>query len=200
MDEYTPNSRKFKEEQKEKKTDSVVTGSVRLKKKSEFGKLRDIFISEDVSNVKSYILMDVLVPAIKKAVDDIVTNGIHMILYGGRGQTKSTSPASKVSYRSFYDSNPRPVSSYNTPIPRDVFDYENIIFETRGDAEAVLDAMNDIISQFRKVSVADLFDLANAPTANYTAYKYGWTDIFGCKPIRIGEGYILKLPRPIPID
>ena len=51
-------------------------------------KFADVFISEDVNNVKSYIVMDVLVPAIKKAISDIVTNGIDMILYGKLGNQK----------------------------------------------------------------------------------------------------------------
>lgn len=59
-------------------------------KKSEMQKFADVFISEDVNNVKSYIVMDVLVPAIKKAISDIVTNGIDMILYGETGKSKRT--------------------------------------------------------------------------------------------------------------
>ena len=53
--------------------------------------------------MKSYIVMDVLVPAIKKAISDIVTNGIDMILYGEAGKSKKNSTASKVSYQKFYD-------------------------------------------------------------------------------------------------
>ena len=75
-----------------------------------------------------------------------------------------------------------------------------MIFETRGDAESVLDSMNDIIATFHAVSVGDLYDLANVPNDNYAANKYGWTDIEGCKAIRIPDGYILKLPKPKLID
>ena len=61
MDDYTPNSNRFKEQQKEnatlpeKKIQQITTGKVRVKKKSEMSKFKDVFISEDVSNVKSYI-------------------------------------------------------------------------------------------------------------------------------------------------
>ena len=86
MDDYKPNSNRFKEGKvdepvvREKKVEAITTATV--KKKGEMKKFTDIFISEDVGSVKSYILMDVLVPAIKKAISDIVTNGIDMILYG----------------------------------------------------------------------------------------------------------------------
>ena len=92
MEEYKPNSHKSKEEQKdlvpEKRVEKVISGTVKPKKKSEMQKFADVFISEDVNNVKSYIVMDVLVPAIKKAISDIVTNGIDMILYGEAGSRK----------------------------------------------------------------------------------------------------------------
>ena len=105
---YTPNSHKYKEEQKnvasaEKRVQKVVKDPAKTKK-NEVRKIADIFISEDVANVKNYIFMDVLVPAVKKAIYDIVTNGIDMFLYGGTGRGKSSSsPGTKVSYRSYYD-------------------------------------------------------------------------------------------------
>ena len=180
MEQYGPNSHKSKEAQKEgaassdKKVEKVISGSAKPKKKGEMQKFADVFISEDVGNVKSYILMDVLVPAIKKAISDIVTNGIDMILYGETGRTRKASSGTKVSYGKYYDREPdrrrdRSISS------RGGYDYDDIVFETRGDAEKVLDSMNDIISQYGVVSVLDLYDLADVSTDNYAANKYGWT-------------------------
>lgn len=205
MEEYKPNSHRSKESPTEgtappdKKVEKVISGSAKPKKKGEMQKFADVFISEDVGNVKSYILMDVLVPAIKKAISDIVTNGIDMILYGETGRTRKASSGTKVSYGKYYDREPdrrreRPISS------RGGYDYDDIVFETRGDAEKVLDSMNDIISQYGVVSVLDLYDLADVSTDNYAANKYGWTDISGCKAIRVRDGYILKLPRALPLN
>lgn len=201
MEDYKPNSRKSKEEAtSEKKIETVVSGSVKSKKKNDMQKFADVFISEDVNNVKSYILLDVLVPAIKKAVSDIVTNGIDMILYGETGRTKSSSSASKVSYRNYYDRSSEHRTEKAPYSSRSGCDYDDLIFETRGDAESVLDAMHDVISQYGVVSIADLYDLANVSTDNYTANKYGWSDIRGCKPVRVRDGYVLKLPRALPIN
>ena len=93
--DYKPNSNRYKKEQsnalaERKKIEKVVTGKVKTKKKSEIRKLKDTFISEDVSNVKSYIVMDVLIPAAKKAISDIVRDGIDMILYGSAGKSRSS--------------------------------------------------------------------------------------------------------------
>ena len=193
MENYPSNSHKSKEV--EKRVEKVISGNAVKRKKSKFRQLSDVFISEDANHVKSYIFMDVLVPAVKKAISDIVTNGIDMILYGGTGKAKKKSSASKVSYKNYYDND-----SYTPKKYQRGFDYEDVIFETRGDAESVLDSMNDIIATFHAVSVGDLYDLANVPNDNYAANKYGWTDIEGCKAIRIPDGYILKLPKPKLID
>jgi hypothetical protein len=198
MEEYKPNSHKSKE-QKEKKIEKVVTGAVRTKKKSEVRKLADIFISEDISNVKSYIFMDVLIPAVKKAIDDIVSNGIHMLLYNGDKRNEKHSSVSKVSYSGFYrGSNDR--TDRRTDRTRAGFDYDDIIFDNRGDAEAVLSAMDDIIERYGVVSVLDLFDLAEVSTTNYAAQRYGWTDIQSAHVARTSDGYMIKLPRALPIN
>ncbi len=204
MEEYKPNSHKSKEEAKdtssEKKIEKVIGGTAKPQKKGEMQKFADVFISEDVGNVKNYILAEVLIPAIKKAISDVVTNGIDMILYGEAGRSKkSSSSTSKVSYRAYYDRDGDRKRDY-TPAGPKGFDYDNLLFENRGDAEAVLDAMNDIISQYGVVSVADLYDLANVSNENFNANKYGWMDIRGCKAVRTRDGYILRLPKAVPLN
>lgn len=202
MEEYKPNSHKYKEDQNrsspEKKVEKVIAGTVKSKKKSEIRKFTDVFISEDIDNVKSYILLDVLIPAIKKAISDIVTNGIDMILYGETGKIKSNSTASKVSYRSYYDgrNGRRDYSAIRTKIS---YNYDDIIFDNRGEAEDVLSRMDELISTYGLVSVADLYDLVGV-TGNYTDNKYGWTNIRSASVIRVRDGYMLKLPKALPLD
>ena len=184
----------------EKKVEKVISGSAKPKKKGEIQKFADVFISEDVGNVKSYIFMEVLVPAVKKAISDIVTNGVDMILYGETRQKNSNT--TKVSYGKYYGNSgdqERRSNNYRQS-GRTGFDYDEIIFETRGDAESVLDAMNEIISQYGVVSVGDLYDLADVSTDNFAVNKYGWTDIAGCKAVRVRDGYVLKLPKAYPLN
>ena len=78
--------------------------------------------------------------------------------------------------------------------------YDDILFDSRGDAEAVLDTMNDIIDRYGTVSVADLYDLAQVPNDNFTMNRYGWTNISGAYAHRVRDGYILKLPRTKPLN
>lgn len=201
---YTPNSHKYKEEQKnaaleEKRVQKVVKSPVKTKT-NEVRKFADIFISEDITNVKNYIFMDVLVPAIKKAIYDIVTNGIDMFLYGGSGKNKSNSSGSKVSYRSYYDQkNNNSYRGSENNMSRNGFDYDEIIFSNRGEAEAVKQQMQDTINRYGVVTVSDLYDMVDL-TAPYTSQKYGWMNVSGAEAIRVRDGYTLKLPRAVPID
>lgn len=203
--EYKPNSHKYKaeqaakrNEQSEKKIEKVVSGTAKTKKKSEISKIKDIFISEDASNVKSYVLMDVLIPAIKKAVLDIVTNGTDMILYGDGGGSRRRAPSERVSYRRCYEQ--RDDRSIDRVRTRTGYSYDDIIVANRGEAEEVLSRMDELIDQYGVVSVGDLYDLVGI-TGNYTDQKYGWTNIRTAEPQRLRDGgYMLKLPKALPID
>lgn len=199
MREFVPNSNKSKEEQKrreaerkDKKIEPVVRTPVKSRKKSELKKLTDIFIAEDISNVKSYILSDVVIPAIKDAIEDIV----HMLLRGTTSDRKKGT-ASRISYRDFYgkDNGRR---DYSAPRSTSVYDIDEQIIETRGEAEAVLSRMDDIMATYGVVSVADFYDLLGV-SCDYTANKYGWTNIRNAQVVRVREGYVIKLPRAMPI-
>ena len=202
---YTPNSHKYKEEQKntttsEKRIQKVVKSPAKTKK-NEVRKIADIFISEDVSSVKNYIFMDVLVPAIKKAIYDIVTNGIDMFLYGGNGKSKNTtSGGTKVSYRNYYDQKNSPGHrASETNRVQNGFEYEDVIFPSRGDAENAKQQMQDIVGRYGLVTVNDLYEMAML-SAPYTSQKYGWMDVSNVGVERVRDGYVLKLPRAVPID
>ena len=204
---YTPNSHKYKEQQnasptedtEEKKVTKVVNGPVKTKR-NDVRKLADIFISEDISNVKSYIFMDVLVPAIKKAIYDIVTNGIDMFLYGGNGKGRNNQPGAKVSYRNYYEQkNNGGYRASDNVRQSNTFDYDDIVFNTRGEAEAALQQMKDIVARYGYVTVNDLYEMTPL-SAPYTSHKYGWMGVSNVDIVRVRDGYILKLPRAVPID
>ena len=204
MDNFVPNSNKFKEEQKnklverkERKPISKVTkGKVKVKKKSELHKLADTFISEDAAKVKSYVIGDVLIPAIKKAISDIVTNGIDMILYGETGHSKRSS-SSRISYSKCYDDR-RDDRRSSTSASISRYDYDDVIFETRDEAKEVLERMDELIDLYGVASIADFYDLAGI-TGNYTDNKYGWTNLASADVVRVRDGYTIKLPRVRPL-
>lgn len=193
MEEYKSNSHKSKELEK-KKVEKVVTGTVRTKKKTDIQKFASIFVPEDVNSVKDYILLDVIVPLIKKAISDTV----EVILYpGGK---KNDSRASKISYREYYERDRDRRMNYSAPRARSGYDFDNVILDSRGEAEEVLSRMDELIDVYGTVSVADLYDLVGVTGSNYTDNKYGWTDIRSAEVIRVRDGYTIKLPRALPLN
>lgn len=191
--EYKSNSHVSKELTKDKKEIKPVARAKTKKKNT----LVDTFISEDAQNIKSYILMDVLVPAIKKAVSDIVTDGISMLLYGdtSHGNRRSSGSASYVSYNRYSDRDRRDDRNTN----RSRYSYDDVILNNRGEAEEVLMRMDEILDTYGVVSVADLYDLVGI-SGSHTDNKYGWTNLRNAEAVRVRDGYLLKLPRPYPID
>jgi hypothetical protein len=182
----------------EKKIEKVIKGTAKTKKKTEISKFKDVFIAEDAKNVKSYIVMDVLIPAAKKAVSDIVTNGIDMILYGETGRTKKRTASSGISYRDYYSK--KDDRDYrSTTRTRTGYNYDDIVLETRVEAEEVLTRMDEIMDLYGLVTVADLHDLVGI-TGNYTDQRYGWTNIRSAEAVRVRDGYLLKLPKALPIN
>lgn len=207
MENYKPNSHKYKEEQKQKKeqlekkkVEKVISGKAKIKKKSEATKLTEKIIStEDVGNLKSYLLEDVIIPTIRNTIWDAITNSLDMILFGGTGRSRRKSLSSKVSYRDYYDEKRRG-GSRSSERKRSGYDFDDIILETRGEAEEVLERMDELIETYSFASVADLYDLVGI-TCDYTDNKYGWTNIRNAEPIRVrGGGYMLKMPKALPID
>lgn len=203
-----PNSHKYKEMVKQEedanrpKLEKVITGTAKVRKKSPARKFADVFISEDVENVKTYILSDVIVPAIKNLIANTIKDGIDMCLYGGvnRRDGRSRSGADYVSYNRFSDRDRRDRYDDRDRTRRgSSFDCENITVPTRGEAERVLDALDDIIAEYKVARVGDLYDIVDL-TAPHTANKYGWTNLRNAKVVRVGSEYGFILPKAMPLD
>ena len=195
-EEYKSNSHRSKEQEPapQKKTEKVVSGDVQRKKKSGFSKAMSTFLPGEVSSVKDYILFDAVIPSVRKVILDIVYNGLSILLGENPGKEKGSSAGARVSYRKYYDDrDDRP--NYSRPRAIAQYSYDDITFDNRGDAEAVLDRMDELLDRFDVVSVADLFDMAGL-SCNYTDNKYGWTDLKDARVERLRDGrYYINLPR-----
>lgn len=202
--DYKPNSNKYKEEQKalqqkraEKPVTPVVSGKTRTKK-NEVRKFTRDFFAEDWESIKTFIKNDILIPALKRTFYDVFEGSLSRALFGGQGGgSRHRSTADKVSYRD-YTASSRKSDNYRSGT-RSVLDYDDIIFDSRGDAEAVLTTMIDIIDTYEEVSVATMYELAHIKNAPHTANKYGWDNLSRAYVDRNRDGYVLKLPRAIPL-
>lgn len=195
IENYQSNSYKSKEarerDDEKKKLEKVIVGQAKTKKKKGFSKFVSGFIADETQDIKTYLFKDVVVPTIKKTITDVVD----MILYGGSHKRSGRTPGAKISYRSYYD-DPRDSRTESRVVSG--YSYDDVILDSRGDAEAVLEQLNDLIDTYKIASVADLYDLVGI-TGNYTDNKYGWTNLANADVVRTRDGYQLKLPRALPI-
>lgn len=193
MQDYKPNSNKYRSEQKkerEKRTEKIVQGNVRRKKKSEVSKLKDKFISEDVEDVKSYIWIDVVVPTIKNTIADVV----NMFLFGDT--SKRSKNHHTVSYNSYSSGKS---GSNNRRVVSNRYNFDDYYFDSRGEAEEVLDRMDELIDAYGAATVGDFYDMIGI-TGKYTDNNYGWTNISRASVRRTRDGFIIDLPRVKAID
>lgn len=187
--------------------EKVVVGNVSTKKKSLGSKITEAFIKEDISVVKTYIVTDVIIPAIKDTVADMITKGVDMLLFGeSRGRSNKGPKITNYTSYSSYSTRPDPRTQQaksrsvltEDEERRNQNDWENMVFDNRFDAEKVLSAMRSWLAQYDIVSIADLYDLVGKPSMNYTDNNWGWTNLDDADVIRVrGGGYWLKLPKVV---
>ena len=200
MDNYPGNSHKSKEDRKtmstgEKQIKKLVSKPAKTKKKGEIRKFAEEFIVDDIKSVKSYVVSDVLITTIKDTIWNIFTNTLDMFLFNGSKDHRKGRKTSKVSYRDYYDSKNDRDRKYE---PRDRFDFDDLEFDSRGEADAVLTGMLEVIEDYGVVSVSDMYDMADV-TAPYTGNRYGWTSLRNAEVVRVRNAYIIKLPKAKPI-
>ena len=197
--DYPSNSHKSKEVKKEetREVKKVVVGKVKQRKKPLSRRFWDTFVGEDVDNVASYIIHDVLVPAAKSTVIDMVQGGIEMLL----GVEKKGSRMVRDRGRSYvsYDgiSRNRDRRDDRREISRRDrarHNFDDIVLDSRGEAEEVISHLVDLIIDYEQATVADLYDLVGI-TSEYTDKNWGWTDLSSASVSRVRDGYLLNLPK-----
>lgn len=193
-DDFPGNSNK----EKAKEITPVVLGKATVKKKTFSQKAGELFIGEEIDNVWTYIVQDVVVPATKNLIVDMVSQGVNMIFFGNSGPTRGrggrNNPNNHVDYSSIYgdrNSGTRVAPSVRN---RTTHDFQDIVFDTRLDAENVLISLENLILDYGQATVADFYELCNI-TAQFTDHNFGWSDLSMARIMNTRGGFIIDLPR-----
>lgn len=197
MEEFKPNSYKSREDsepiEESKRAKQIITGDVKTKKNNWFNKFTEL-----LGTAVSYAWKDILIPAAQKASSEMVNNIADILIYGeAKPKTTSSVPAQRVSYRSYYEQAQKPTTYSRRP--EDSYAFEEVILNSRADAEAVLNELDAIAKKYGFARVADLYDLVGLRT-NYTDNNYGWTDMRSAQVVRYKDGYLISMPKPMAID
>lgn len=205
MQDYKPNSHRFKESQsgtqkpaepEKKKVEKVVAGKVTAKPKTGLAKFAESFFAEDIHKVKDYILKDVIVPTIKDTIWTVIAKGSERMLYGASGHSPKNSKLPFINYNGLFKSS-APVAP-STSSTTSQYSVDNIILEDRGDAEKVLTAMHAHIAEYGEVSISTLYELIGEPIGDFMCTRWGWRSLNTAGIMRTSNGgYKLDLPRPV---
>lgn len=190
-----------------KKLKKVVEGEVVRRKKPLGKRLKESFLGGDGQTVRDYLIEDIILPNFRDLIIDVVNGGVERMVLGDSrashrrgGSPRFGHATGRVNYNGFSQSpvgrgareDPRPPMSRRA---RAAHDFEEIVLDSRTEAEMVLSTLYDALERYEQVTVADLLELVGI-SSNFTEMRYGWTDLHGSRIEHIRGGYLLNLPRP----
>jgi len=199
------------------KIEKVVSSPVVKRKKPLGRKVRDSFTSEDAKSVGHYVVTDVIVPMVKDLLFEVVNQALGRTLWGGvahRGMNRAfqgppqhtTSGGQMISYnlmskpqgtnlRAMAPDGPATLST----AARSGHIFEELLFNNPGEPTVVLERLQDVINEYRMVSVSELYELIGHPTS-HTDNKWGWYNLTGAGVQQVHRGWVLSLPKPVVFD
>ena len=177
-----------------------VATTARVKKQSELSKFGKNLVSDEAANVKERLITDILIPKVKDLIVGSIKYAADFIFYGGRGTdsySKSSSGPKTVSYSSLYT---QQYNNYQQQKPKyGVYDFGDITFDTKAEAEDVLFTLRDALNRYGVASVADYYDTFRG-RHDFTATKYGWRDLSTADVVEVHGRYAVTLPRAVPLE
>lgn len=203
-DNYPSNSNRSKREETHKVESVIPKGSATISKGPTKKSFASTFLQDDIHSVGTYVLSDVIVPAIKDLLFTTIANSLSMIMFGDiryngnapswTGNSVKKSSYAKTSYSRYYDQRETPRVERAGG-----YEYDDLIYSSRALADCVLAKMDEIIAEYGVVSVFEMYDLSNED-APYTYQNYGWSNIRSARvvPAR-GGGFIIDMPKALPI-
>lgn len=209
--EFPGNSKNPQKPADPKKVERVVQSEVVSKKKSLGRRLKDLFIGGDSRTVVEHVFKEILIPQVKDMVTDAASQGFERMIYGEnrpggrRYGARPGTPPGQTNYNRYATRGNNPIGrsgredrGHATAQPRSQ-EIDDILFATRVEADTVLERMDDLMREYENVSISDLYSLIGW-TSNYTHQKWGWLDLRDSAVQRVRDGYVLNLPRPVPLD
>lgn len=189
----------------EKKVEKVIKGNAVVHKKSIGEKAKEAFFATEFRDAAGDVIKSVFIPAVKRTFIDMVNNTLNSMFFGSSaagnkwignsgmfGGTTFRYSAPEIDYSGISSGKQTPV--YNT-LPT----YDEIKLDNYEDAVKVLDTLQAIIDRHGKVSISDLYTTVGLPAIS-SYYNYGWKNLSGASVGVVTGGYLLKLPKAIPLQ
>lgn len=198
---FPGNSQRQKAEAVDKKVERVTTAEPIRRKKGIGHKFKSVFLGGDPKATGHFIIQGVLIPAAKDMLIDAVREGIEKLV---RGDSYRRRPSGGTSGYVNYNRMGPPGSTRDEPrvlsrSARARHDFDEIVLQSRAEAEEVIERMYDIVGKYDTATVSDLYDLVGI-RGTHVDHKWGWTDMRGAGVVRVRDGYLLQLPDIVPME
>jgi hypothetical protein len=204
--DYQGNPNKDKEKKPAKQIEKVVTGEAVQKPKSIGRKFKDIFFGGNVKASARFVTADVILPAFRDLLVDAISNGARRVVYGEsmyrsrrptdyRPRVQYSNPINPI-YRNDprYDTRPRAnLPDQRNPYRTERRDANDIVLESKMDADRVVESLFEIVDKYEVASLADLYDLLGWQSS-HTDNKWGWTQLNNIEVRQVRDGYLIDLP------
>ena len=82
---------------------------------------------------------------------------------------------------------------------KEAMDFDQIVIESRGEAEEVLERLGDLVVEYDTVTLGELYRMVGI-TPSFVDDRWGWTDLRGAPTQRVSNGYVLVLPPATYLD
>jgi hypothetical protein len=178
--------------------EKIVTGVVVSRKTPWWKRVGRSMLADDVGNVGDYILTDVIVPATKNLIVDMIGQSIERMLFGtSRGRVRrpvGLGLRDSVRYDRVRE-DPREPRRLMSQSARARHDFNEIVLANRTEAVDVVTALVELIVKYGAATVTDLYDLVGT-TGSYADQRWGWTDLATADVRQVSGGFLLDLPAP----
>jgi hypothetical protein len=188
----------------EKKVERVTTAEPIRRKKGLGRKLKDIFFGGDPRATASFIVQSVLIPAAKDMIVDAASEGVQKLVRGDSYRRRNSPPSGPAGYVNYQrmGRGPAVAEAGVRPMSRPArarHDFDEIVLQSRQEAETVIEQLYEIVSKYDSATVSDLYDLVGI-RGTHVDHKWGWTDMRGAGVVRVRDGFLLELPDVQPME
>lgn len=178
------------------KLEKVIKGEVVTKSTNKF---TNEFVKEEPSYVRDYILGEIILPAVKNTIADIIKNATDLFLFGEVSGTRHSDNRTGYSRRARdddYERRPRDRNRYNT-VRYD--DFSDIVMSSRADALTVLNDLKDQIEDYGAATVANFYELVGEDSTA-SDNKWGWPNLDRAYVSSVRGGFIIEFPKARRLD
>ena len=194
-----------------KNVQQVTSKPATLRKRPLGRRMAEMFTGDDARSVGGYVMFDIVIPAVKDLVFEIITGGSQRALWGSASTRRPQAPP-KSSIRtsvpggpSYIDysgqSSPAQQGHRMSPAAQAQHNFDEIVVASRGEAEMILTRMCELVELYGVASVSDLYSMAGVTNPSYVDNRWGWKDLGSARVLRIPQGgYVFNFPRPVPIE